>query len=718
MSLSRIHISFLLVVFNIFYSNAQNNVTLKYSPNWWQTSINLPESARKTMVGKNGELMYEYPTSNNYTQQSGFGTIITFNAEGKETWKSQKLLNATTPMVITQKESDELLITEEAFSVAPLLFGSEDNEVNDYLGTWLGQKINGKPGNDLVIVTYENRGATKITFSPEIKINTNHQFLVDTAKGKVFMGGFLRVTIPYTIVKTSTTPVQNDKNRKMISLTLKGIDVEPGKKIQLAFGVAQGYTGIDIPNNLRQALSLQKQTLAWWANLNLPYNRIVVPDTNVQNLLNASIRNIFQVADRNNSQVILNSGSSVNRKFQVMDAPFIIDALTMLNEPEYAGLALDYLLGIQNSDGSFSQQEKDWKQSGMALWAISNYSRLTGDKQWLEKTWPHLEKGFNYLIELQKSTLSNAKLPYSGLMPPGAGNESEGIDYVNNYWVLAGLNSAITAARWASRNAQAIKWQSLYDDYYKTFLEVTTKNMKKDAFGNSYLPARASTEKRPVAQKMQWSFLNAVYPGKIFDLNHPILTGNFRMLERTVEEGLLVNTGPDNNTIVLSAASDYGHALQWAGKAQEATNLVYALANHAAPNFAWFGQQSVQASAERITTGDMPNCRVAADFIRMVRHILVMERSNELHLFEGVPQSWTKPGMEIKLENVLTDFGLLNFSINISNDGSVATLTMNLDTTNRRVPQRIVLHMDGINGNPAAIELELKPNFRKVLNLN
>ncbi|NJK93713.1 MAG: hypothetical protein HC905_01235 [Bacteroidales bacterium] len=74
--------------------------------------------------------------------------------------------------------------------------------------------------------------------------------------------------------------------------------------------------------------------------------------------------------------------------------------------------------------------------------------------------------------------------------------------------------------------------------------------------------------------------------------------------------------------------------------------------------------------------------------------------------------------MEIKLDTLLTDFGPLFFKLKVSNDGNTATIDMNLDTNNRRVPQRIVLHLDGIAGNPATMELELKPNLHKILQLN
>jgi hypothetical protein len=142
------------------------------------------------------------------------------------------------------------------------------------------------------------------------------------------------------------------------------------------------------------------------------------------------------------------------------------------------------------------------------------------------------------------------------------------------------------------------------------------------------------------------------------------------------------------------------------------------MANHAAPNYSWFEQQTLKGVADSMFTGDMPNSRTSAEFIRLVRHLIVIERGYELHLFEGVPAAWIKPGMEIKLENVLTDFGVLDFLFKVSNDGTSATIDMNLNSNNRRAAQRVIFHLDGLSGNPATLELEQKPNLHKVLKLN
>lgn len=700
------------------------SVNYNYSPDWWQTNISLPESNRKVLVGKAGQLMYEYPVpivESKFSQGSGFSTLISFSAGENTVWKSQNIYKPEVPVVITQKELKGLIVTEEAFAVTPLLFGVNDNTIQNYLGTALNKKIAGKPGNDIVLVTLENKGTGAITCNPSLQINSSYNVMVDTAKGKAYISDFLRVTIPYSIASSSVQPAKKsngEKTRNLTTLLLKPVKIEAGQKIQLAFGVSQGFTAIDCPNNIEQALLLHKQSIAWWENLNLPYNKIVVPDKEIQNLFNASIRNIYQNAESEKDLLALHTGASSNRQIFFSDAPFIIDALTMLNQTADARRALESLFLLQKADGSFLQQEKDWKGTGFVLWAATNHARLPGDKQWLESVWPKLEKGYNFLTDLQKSTLQKGKVSYAGMLPPGSGSEGQGIDYVNNYWALSGLNSLINAARWIGRNGQAIKWQSQYDTFYKAFQEAAKKSMKKDAAGNSYLPVRAITDKNTTPQKSQWAFLNAVYPGRILDINDPIIAGNMKMLERSQKEGMLYNTGWMNNGIVLATGSDYAHALQYTGKAQESVKLMYALANHAAPNYAWYEQQQLKEATDTLVAGDMPNSRVSAEFIRMVRHMIVNERNYELHLLEGVPASWTKPGMEIKLDNIQTDFGLLTFGLKFSDDGTRATLNMNLDSNNRRAPQKTLLHLDGISGNPATMELELKPNMQKVLMLN
>lgn len=57
MSLTRIFSTVLFLTISLTLLKSQDNkqihnIDFKYSPAWWQTSINLPESSRKSIVGK------------------------------------------------------------------------------------------------------------------------------------------------------------------------------------------------------------------------------------------------------------------------------------------------------------------------------------------------------------------------------------------------------------------------------------------------------------------------------------------------------------------------------------------------------------------------------------------------------------------------------------------------------------------------------------------
>ena len=71
-------------------------IDFRYAPPWWQTSICLPDDWQKTLVGKEGSLLYDYPG-----RYAGFGTRITFGLPGETQWLKQELASPRVPIVRT-----------------------------------------------------------------------------------------------------------------------------------------------------------------------------------------------------------------------------------------------------------------------------------------------------------------------------------------------------------------------------------------------------------------------------------------------------------------------------------------------------------------------------------------------------------------------------------------------------------------------------------------
>ena len=128
------------------------------------------------------------------------------------------------------------------------------------------------------------------------------------------------------------------------------------------------------------------------------------------------------------------------------------------------------------------------------------------------------------------------------------------------------------------------------------------------------------------------------------------------MLQSVEAQGLVLDTGWLKDGIWNYFASFYGHAWLWLGSGGKAAETLYAFGNHASPLLVWREEQMPVGQGEQVV-GDMPHNWASAEFIRLVRHSLILERGGELHLFEAFPPAWAKPGAVTKVKDILTEFG-------------------------------------------------------------
>ena len=220
--------------------------------------------------------------------------------------------------------------------------------------------------------------------------------------------------------------------------------------------------------------------------------------------------------------------------------------------------------------------------------------------------------------------------------------------------------------------------------------------------GNRFLPIRMIDNDEILPQRAQWAFLHAVFPGKVFAAHDSLVKGNMEMLRAAESEGLVLTTGWLDDGIWNYFGSFYAHAWLWVGQREKAIQTAYAFANHASPLLAWREEQRPVDRGPQMV-GDMPHNWASAEFIRLVRHLLALERGDELHLLEGLPASWITPGATTKLRNVQTEFGPLSMELTVAADGRSAHFAVT--TPSRTPPRRIVLHLDGWSGRRGAMEL-------------
>jgi hypothetical protein len=667
-TLKTISFCFILIVSPLSHAFSQEkSVDFRFAPPFWQSTICLPDDPFKTLVDEQGNLViHQFPVNQYGEPRTRIGIEVTENLAKT----GQALFSPRIPIVITQKQHLNLEVTEEAFSMTRI---PEDELVKatplsdePEMDRGAGKE---KPRNDMIIIRIRNNSNHLRTLKPVILVNST--LPVQFSSGQFILNNRERLgcTLP---LDSASLAIKGQASR----VTLKPVVLEPGQKLTFAVVLYGGGALAVWPRTTDEAEQCRSQAVSYWKSADLPYGRISVPDEGIQNLIDASIRNIWQSREIKNGLPAFQVGPTCYRGLWIVDGAFLLEAATILGTGAEARNGVKYNLSFQKEDGRFEVMEKYWKENGIITWTAVRHAMLTQDKPWLESEWPKLERAMAYIVKLREDSYKDDTPLNDGLMPAGTidGGLSFGQEYTNVYWNLLGMKSFIQATRWLGKEAEAQKWEKIYSEFYSRFRETAKRDMLTDSLGNSYLPTLMGSEgAKTLPQRAQWSFCQAVYPGQLFDRKDPFADGNLKMLEATEREGMVYGTGWDAKGFWNYFASFYGHAWLWQGEGQKAANSLYAFANHASPLFAWREEQSPKGEPFK-KVGDMPHNWASAEFIRLTVHLLALDRGTELHLLEGLPAEWTRPGMVTKLDGIATPFGPLTMELKIAANGKSATL--------------------------------------------
>jgi len=621
----------------------------RYSPPWWQTAICLPDDWQKTLVSKEGALLYDYPG-----EFSGFGTKVVIALEGAAAGTmSQTMGDPRVPVVETAlaDSSGDELIRWSALAVVP-----GEGQSLPVPKKSAGAKYEQPPRGDLLLIKKTSKYAS-------ISLTVQSKEPLELADLTVFRGRrrFLGMSARWK----SLGRVQN------------GLKVSFSPAVEeLAIYCASGHEAGDV--DLQWAKTQPERAARYWHSLDLPYQHISLPDPAMQALLDSCIRNIYQAREVKDGLPVFQVGPTCYRGLWVVDGAFILEAMTFLGRGEEARSGIRHLLTRQKPDGSFEILPNYWKENGIVLYIMTRHALLTQDLGWLRQNWETVKRVVRVIQDLRKRSRQNPSAPEAGLVPPGFPDGGIGgvvPEYTNVYWNLAGLKAAVEAAQLIQAPEHA-EWKAEFDDFWKVFQSAAGRDAKKTDDGQTYLPILMTPAEGIDPVRGQWGFCHGVYPGKLFGPDDPLALGTLALLDRHEAEGLVKGTGWMPDGIWNYFGSFYGHAHLWLGHGEKASEIYYAFANHASPLRGWREEQPPRGEkTEAPFVGDMPHNWASAEFIRMTRNLLVLERGDELHLLEGIPRSWLAPGALTELRDIATDFGPVSLKLEVAADGAKARLS-------------------------------------------
>jgi hypothetical protein len=426
----------------------------------------------------------------------------------------------------------------------------------------------------------------------------------------------------------------------------------------------------------------EKSRAHWLSSTQIPQGRITVPDSGIQYLLDASIRTMYQVRDSVDGHTQFQPGPTVYRGLWAADA--MLTDISVMTLGDSAG-ARDYLEAVLRHQLPSGQIRSLYPaisipETPAALAAFCIHARSFGDSIWMKNEWRHIVKGMQWIEQMHRQTLSDASARNFGLMPPSfvdGGISDQTADYSSVWWTMIALERVIDAAQWLGIRDHVPEWRALLTNLAIAWRRSASSNLATDRYHTPYLPIVVGDTSRTSPQRGQFAFLCPFPYGWFFQqpdsLVQTIIHGNLAMLDSTQQEGLVSGSGWIQDGVWAWLGGVHGIAHDLAGNASRASDLLYAVANHATPTGTWVEEQSIKGKGER-TGGDVSDAEAAATFILQVRRLLVRERIHNLEFLAGIPDAWLRPGSITELKQVFTEFGPVSFRLAISSDGSHADL--------------------------------------------
>lgn len=417
----------------------------------------------------------------------------------------------------------------------------------------------------------------------------------------------------------------------------------------------------------------------WETDTNLHWNRIQLPEPRMQALFESSVRVLHQVSEIVDGYPQFQPGPTVYRGFWASDGIWDADAAMLVGDIKSAQFTVDRFIQHQSPEGRIVIMTPSLlhRETAHFIWLLHRFALLTQDKTWLENHWSAMEKAVSHYQQLRKQTLSSPSAPFYGLVPPGLTDGGIGgvnAEYSGVYWGLIGFKSAYEAAKLLNKTDQAREWQNEYNDLLAAFHKAAKRDMRVDARGNTFLPIKMmQPETIPYPQRGQAPMCQAVYPGKVFGLDEPFVKGMLSIFNQNLAQGLALDTGWLKGGVWPFYAAHRGLAELWVGRTDRAQKALMALADHASPTLLWAEEQMPKGKGTR-TGGDIPQTNANAQLIRLLRHLLILEREDHLSLLHGMPDDWIYAGATLKLDRLPTTFGAISLRTEISGNGNSGSL--------------------------------------------
>ncbi len=431
----------------------------------------------------------------------------------------------------------------------------------------------------------------------------------------------------------------------------------PGKSVAWTWQIPlQPQAQSTVADSTLDAVSLdaaRAQLLALWRSQEAGMTQISVPEARVNQVYEANVAQILQ------SRYLSPSGwvQTVNRlqyeSYWIRDSAAETVALDDVGLHAAAAQNLAYLSDWQQPDGLYISRPGQQDGVGQALWELAEHAELTQSPAYADSQIPNVTAAVDWIAQVSAADSM-------GLLPPSTVADDEfvvgGHITGDNLWAAVGLRSAIELAVLSGREDLVGAWQAV-DNRFEAALD---QAVDRDAARAGHI-----TPALDVSKGYDWGNYNASYPLPIISPNSPQVLATVAYALSQSREGIATYAGVLLHDYlgfpIFETELDGGNA---AG----ALKGFYAeLAHTTAPGYGWedapWGSRISQLNLA-------PHGTFAAQFVTMLRNMLVRDDANAVVLLSGVSPAWMHPGQSIKVSDAPTHHGVISFKLTTTTRGA------------------------------------------------
>lgn len=300
---------------------------------------------------------------------------------------------------------------------------------------------------------------------------------------------------------------------------------------------------------------------------------------------------------------------------------------------------------------------------GQLVHLIAEYHRQTGDRDFLQRMWPHVERAVAFIDTLRHERMTPEyrtpeKLAFYGMVPQSISHEGYSAKPMHSYWddffVLTGLNDAVYVAGALGRPEDARRFGAIRDAFRRDLLASLGRAMAMH--GISYLPG--SVELGDFDATSTTVGVNPM--DGLGVLPRGALEATFERYYRESIRARLDGQPWDGYTPYEWRTVGTFVRLGWKARAHGAIGLFL---SHRRPQ-GWNHWAEVVFHDPRSPRfiGDMPHTWVGSDFIRSVLDLFAYENAADSSLVvgAGVPEAWVRDAPGVEIDGLRTHHGTLS----------------------------------------------------------